>query len=128
MAAWFFAPMAGLTHVAFRELVASYGGCSLLYTEMCSAGRCPMKNRRCLRCSGGGMPELDHLVCQILGSTGCHGACRRRVAAEGFSACGSELQVFVAAICKRNCRAALLRTPDLAVKLSGRSGRQSPFH
>ncbi len=28
------APMAGLTHAAFRELVTSYGGCSLYFTEM----------------------------------------------------------------------------------------------
>ncbi len=28
------APMAGLTHVAFRQLVAELGGCSVFYTEM----------------------------------------------------------------------------------------------
>ncbi len=28
------APMAGLTHAAFRELVAAYGGCTLFFTEM----------------------------------------------------------------------------------------------
>ncbi len=30
----FLAPMAGLTHAAFRQLIAELGGCSLFYTEM----------------------------------------------------------------------------------------------
>lgn len=30
----FLAPMAGLTHVAFRQLIAELGGCSIFYTEM----------------------------------------------------------------------------------------------
>ncbi len=33
------APMAGATHVAFRELVAVYGGCGLFYTEMLNSRR-----------------------------------------------------------------------------------------
>ena len=33
----FCAPMAGITHSAFRRLVASFGGCGGLYTEMLSA-------------------------------------------------------------------------------------------
>jgi len=31
------APMTGLTHTAFRQLVAEFGGCGLFYTEMLSA-------------------------------------------------------------------------------------------
>ncbi|SMC27029.1 putative TIM-barrel protein, nifR3 family [Desulfacinum hydrothermale DSM 13146] len=31
---WVLAPMAGHTHVAFRELVAHFGGCGLFFTEM----------------------------------------------------------------------------------------------
>ncbi|MBW2072052.1 MAG: tRNA-dihydrouridine synthase family protein [Deltaproteobacteria bacterium] len=35
------APMAGLTHTAFRQLVAGFGGCGLFYTEMLSARALP---------------------------------------------------------------------------------------
>jgi hypothetical protein len=31
------APLAGLSHVAFREVLDGYGGCGLMFTEMCGA-------------------------------------------------------------------------------------------
>ncbi|MDZ7759533.1 MAG: tRNA-dihydrouridine synthase [Desulfovermiculus sp.] len=31
------APMAGITHVAFRQVLGQFGGYGLTYTEMCSA-------------------------------------------------------------------------------------------
>ena len=112
------APMAGLTHVAFRELVASYGGCSLLYTEMCSAGALPHENRQVSPVFRWRDAELDHLVCQIFGSTpDAMALAAKRVAAEGFFGVDLNFGCSVAAICKRNCGAALLRTPDLAVKI-----------
>ncbi|MFW6284707.1 MAG: tRNA-dihydrouridine synthase, partial [Desulfosalsimonas sp.] len=33
--------MAGYTHVAFRQMVAEYGGCGLMFSEMCSAKALP---------------------------------------------------------------------------------------
>jgi tRNA-dihydrouridine synthase B len=37
------APMAGLTHSAFRQLVGKFGGCGLFYTEMLSARSLPFE-------------------------------------------------------------------------------------
>lgn len=37
------APMAGLSHSAFRQLVADFGGCGLFYTEMLSARALPFE-------------------------------------------------------------------------------------
>ena len=52
--AFFLAPMAGITHAAFRRLVADFGGAGALFTEMLSAkallhedlGRSPYTRRR----------------------------------------------------------------------------------
>ncbi|MEK7825600.1 MAG: tRNA-dihydrouridine synthase, partial [Nitrospirota bacterium] len=33
------APMVGLTHIAFRQVVVSLGGCGIFYSEMLSARR-----------------------------------------------------------------------------------------
>ncbi len=46
------APMAGLTHAAFRELVASYGGCTLFFTEMLNIRALVYQN-----------PEKDPYLC-----------------------------------------------------------------
>jgi tRNA-dihydrouridine synthase B len=40
------APMAGLTHTAFRQLVAELGGCGLFHTEMLSARSLPFEEPR----------------------------------------------------------------------------------
>ena len=61
------APMARLGNIAFRELILSYGGCGLLFSEMVSAKSLP---------SGGGHydgmqwseAELPTLMCQIFGN------------------------------------------------------------
>ena len=39
----FLAPMTGLSHSAFRQLVAKFGGCGLFYTEMLSARALPFE-------------------------------------------------------------------------------------
>jgi len=40
----FLAPMAGLTHSAFRQIISGFGGVGLLSTEMLSAKRLPTEN------------------------------------------------------------------------------------
>jgi tRNA-dihydrouridine synthase B len=40
----FLAPMAGLTHSALRQVIAGFGGCGLLSTEMLSARSVPVEN------------------------------------------------------------------------------------
>jgi len=79
------APMAGLTHVAYRELLESYGGCSLMVTEMCSARSVPQENRYVSPVFRWRDEELQHLVCQIFGSDPEDMvAAAKRVEAEGF--------------------------------------------
>jgi nifR3 family TIM-barrel protein len=112
------APMSGLTHVAFRELVDRYGGCGLLATEMCSAKALPIENRHVSNVFRWRDAEASRLACQIFGSdpdTMVQAA--RRVEAEGFFSVDLNFGCSVAPICKKNCGAALLRTPDLAVRI-----------
>jgi tRNA-dihydrouridine synthase len=61
------APMAFLGNVAFRQLVQTYGGYGLLFTEMCSAKRIPNENRHRSTYFRWRDAELSHLVCQIFG-------------------------------------------------------------
>ena len=48
------APMAGLGHIAFRELVDQFGGFGLLFTGMCSARLFPRKIQKFPRSFPGG--------------------------------------------------------------------------
>lgn len=112
------APMSGLTHVAFRELVAEYGGHGLLYTEMCSAKNLPHENRHVSPVFRWRDTELSGLVCQIFGSDPAIMAdAARRIESEGFFGVDLNFGCSVAAICKRNCGAALLKDPELSVKI-----------
>lgn len=111
-------PMSGLTHVAFRELLAGFGGCGLMFTEMCSAGALPHENRRVSAVFRWRDAELDKLVCQIVGSDpATMAAAARRIAAEGFFGVDLNFGCSVGTICRKNCGAALLKTPDLAVQI-----------
>lgn len=112
------APMAGYTHVAFRELMAHFGGYGLLFTEMCSARSLPNENPRHSLVFRWRSAELPQLVCQIFGSEGPIMAdAARRVAAEGFFGVDINFGCSVAAICKRNAGAALLKTPEKAANM-----------
>jgi len=97
------APMAGLTHVAFRELLDSYGGCGLMFTEMCSAKALPQENRYISPVFKWRDEELSHLVCQIFGSDAdVMVAAAKRVEKEGFFGVDLNFGCSVAAICKKN--------------------------
>lgn len=112
------APMSGLTHVAFRELVDRHGGCGLLAMEMCSAKALPVENRHVSTVFRWRDAELPRLVCQIFGdSPETMVPAAQRVAAEGFFGVDINFGCSVAPICKRNCGAALLKTPDKAVSI-----------
>jgi len=112
------APMSGLGHVAFREVVAAYGGYGLLFTEMCSAKSIPQENRRVSPVFRWRDAELPHLVCQLFGAEPeIMAAAARRVASEGFFGVDLNFGCSVARICKRNCGAALLRDPEQAVRI-----------
>lgn len=109
------APMSKLGHIAFREVVAGFGGYGLLFTEMCSARALPSANPRVSPCFRWGEEELDRLVCQIFGSDPRDMAlAARRIEQEGFFGVDLNMGCSVSGICKHGCGAALLRNPELA--------------
>ncbi|MFW6081374.1 MAG: tRNA dihydrouridine synthase [Desulfosalsimonas sp.] len=112
------APMAGLTHVAFRELAAEYGGYGLMFTEMCSARAVPVENPLVSPVFRWQDRELPYLSCQIFGADAEAMACSAaRIESEGFFGVDINMGCCVAAICKQGAGAALLRDPQKAEKL-----------
>jgi nifR3 family TIM-barrel protein len=112
------APMAGLGHVAFRELLAELGGFGLLFTGMCSAKAVPHENPAVSMVFRWRDRELPHTVCQIFGADP-DGMARaaQRIEQEGFFGVDLNFGCSVAAICKKGCGAALLKTPDRAARI-----------
>lgn len=114
----FLAPMTGLGHVAFRELVAGFGDHGLLFSEMCSATAVPRENRRLSPVFRWRDAELSYLVCQLLGDDPDRmAAAAMRVEDEGFFGVDINMGCSVASICRKNCGAALLKTPDRAARI-----------
>jgi len=112
------APMSGLTHVAFRELVDRFGGYGLLYTGMCSARSVPHENSHISPVFRWRNEELSCLICQLFGSdSDVMALAAKRVEQEGFFGVDLNFGCSVAAICKKNCGAALLKIPDRAVEI-----------
>ena len=112
------APMAGLGHIAFRELVDQFGGFGLLFTGMCSARAVPQENPKISPVFSWRPEELKHTACQIFGATPEEMAkAAKRIEAEGFFGVDLNFGCSVAAICKRGAGAALLKTPDTAVRV-----------
>ncbi|MCK5101133.1 MAG: tRNA-dihydrouridine synthase family protein, partial [Desulfobacteraceae bacterium] len=114
----FLAPMAGLGHVALRELISEFGGAGLLFTGMCNAKAVPHENPDVSHVFKFRKQELNKLVCQIFGSDPLDMAkAAKRIEQEGFFGVDLNFGCSVAAICRRGCGAALLKTPDLAAKI-----------
>lgn len=112
------APMAGLGHVAFRELVAELGGFGLLFTGMCSAKAVPRENPAVSMVFRWRNRELPHTVCQIFGADpDVMARAARRIEQEGFFGVDLNFGCSVAAICKKGCGAALLKTPVKAAHI-----------
>ena len=111
----FLAPMAGLGHIAFRELLARYGGYGLLFMEMCNAKAVPHENRHMSPVFRWRDEERSRLVCQIFGSTPeSMASAARRIEAEGFFGVDLNFGCSVQAIVKKKCGAALLKDPKLS--------------
>lgn len=112
------APMALLGNVAFRELVSGFGGCGLLFSEMCSAGRILADNGRQSCYFRWRDEELPRLVCQIVGEDPDTMA---RAAAiiehSGFFGVDINFGCSAATICSRRCGAALLKNPPRAAAI-----------
>ena len=109
------APLTFLGNVAFRELVAQYGGYGLLYSEMCSAKAVPRENRFVSPCFRWREEERSQLVCQIFGAEPLEMAdAARRIEDEGLFGVDINFGCSTSAICRRHYGAALLKNPDLA--------------
>lgn len=110
------APMAGLGHVAFRECLHQFGGCGLMFTEMCNAKALPSENPARSEVFRWHPEELPQLICQIFGSDPAVMAkAGQRIEQEGFLGVDLNFGCSVAAICKQGAGAALLKDPDKAV-------------
>ncbi|MFP4308231.1 MAG: tRNA dihydrouridine synthase [Desulfococcaceae bacterium] len=112
------APLSKLGNVAFRELVAEYGGYGLLFSEMTGSrsvphGRSHLENGYVWRDE-----ELPRLVCQLYGSEPEEIAeAARHVAAAGFFGVDLNFGCAVASVCKHGCGANILKDPDLAGRI-----------
>jgi nifR3 family TIM-barrel protein len=112
------APMAFIGNIAFRELVASYGGYGLLFSEMCNAKRIPNENRYSSPYFNWKDEERSQLVCQIFGAEPeIMAKAARRIETEGLFGVDINLGCSDVAICRQNCGAAILKSPDLAQRI-----------
>lgn len=112
------APMAFLGNVAFRELVQQFGGYGLLFSEMCSAKRILQENRYRSSYFRWRDAELSQLVCQIFGADPATMAfAARRIEAERFFGVDINFGCSDVSICRQNCGAAALNSPDLAAQI-----------
>lgn len=112
------APMTFLGHIAFRELVSQYGGYGLLFSEMCSAKAIPAENRHVSPYFRWRDSERSRLVCQIFGAhPQAMAQAARRIEQEGFFGVDINFGCANSSICRLNCGAAILKDPDLAVKI-----------
>lgn len=112
------APMAGLGHIALRQLIAEYGGFGLLFTGMCSAKAVPHENPDVSLVFKWRNQELPYTVCQIFGAEpDIMARAAKRIEKEGFFGVDLNFGCSVSAICKKGCGAALLKTPDKAFEI-----------
>ena len=113
------APMAGLGHIALRDIIRAFGVTPLLFTGMLSAKAVPTENPRVSPVFNWREDELPCLVGQIFGRDPKEmAAAAQRIAAEGFFGVDINMGCSVSEIVKRGAGAALLREPDLAVDIA----------
>lgn len=109
------APLSKLGNVAFRELMADFGGYGLLFSEMSSARAVPHGKSQVKAGFMWRDEELSHLVCQLYGDDpDTMALAAQRVESEGFFGVDLNFGCSVKSICKNNCGAALLKNPVLA--------------
>jgi tRNA-dihydrouridine synthase B len=112
------APMAGLGHIALRQLIAEFGGFGLLFTGMCSAKAVPHENPQTSLVFKWRKQELSHTVCQIFGSEPkIMAKAAQRIEKEGFFGVDLNFGCSTSAICKKGSGAALLKQPEKAVNM-----------
>jgi nifR3 family TIM-barrel protein len=111
-------PMAFVGNIAFRQLVAEFGGYGLLFSEMCSAKRIPNENRHKSSYFRWRDEECGQLVCQLYGADPqIMAQASRRIEHEGFFGVDINFGCSDGSICRQNCGAAILRDPELAFRI-----------
>ncbi|MCP3952877.1 MAG: tRNA-dihydrouridine synthase family protein [Desulfobacterales bacterium] len=119
------APLSKLGNVAFRELLAGYGGYGLMFSEMSSSRAVQQGVRNTVAGFMWRPEELDALVCQIFGDDPkTMGLAARQVENNGFFGVDINFGCSVGAICRHGCGAQLLKEPDLAVRIVAAVRRQ----
>lgn len=112
------APMAGLTHTAFRRALSHYGSCGLVFTEMCSAKAVPTEKPGISPVFNWHEWELPNLVCQLVGATEEEMIiAAKRVEDEGFFGVDINMGCSARGMIKREAGAALLKTPEKAAAI-----------
>ena len=113
-----FAPMSGLGHVAFRELLSDYGHYGLLFSEMSSAKAIPHENRHVSPVFRWRDCERHQLVWQLLGNSPKDMAkAAQRIAREEFFGVDINMSCSAARIYKRGMGACLLKYKDQALDI-----------
>ncbi|WP_236889488.1 tRNA dihydrouridine synthase [Desulfoluna limicola] len=111
----FLAPLAGLGHVAMRQIIDEFGSCGLLFSEMCSAKAVPQENREISPMFRWRDEEASRLVMQIFGATPLEMAlAAERIEREGLFGVDINFGCSVSGICKKESGAAVLKDPDRA--------------
>lgn len=112
------APMTFLGHVAFRQVLAEFGGCGLMFSEMCSAGRIPNEDRRVSAYFRWRDEEASMLAFQIVGN---HPEkmvrAAERIESEGLWGVDINLGCSATSICRHNQGAAMLKDVRAAVEM-----------
>ncbi len=112
------APMTFLGHIAFRQVIAELGGCGLMFSEMCSAGRVPNEDRNTSPYFRWRDEESAWLSIQLVGNKpGRMALAAQRIQDEGLWGVDINLGCCSAAICKHNQGAALLKDTRAAITL-----------
>jgi nifR3 family TIM-barrel protein len=112
------APMTFLGHVAFRQVLDELGGCGLMYSEMCSAGRIPQEDRHISPYFRWRDEEAHRLAIQMVGNKPARMVlAAQRIEAEGLWGVDINMGCATTAICKHNLGAALLRDRKAALDL-----------
>ncbi len=119
------APLSKLGNVAFRELLAGYGGYGLMFSEMSSSRAVQQGVPRTVSGFMWRPEELGELVCQIFGDDpATMGRAARQVEKCGFFGVDINFGCSVAAVCRHGCGAQLLKDPERAVRIVAAVRRQ----
>lgn len=112
------APLSKLGNVAFRELLAGYGGYGLMFSEMSSSRAVQQGVQSTVAGFMWRPEELPELVCQLFGDNPeTMGRAARQVENSGFFGVDINFGCSVASICRHGCGAEILKTPDLAARI-----------